>query len=54
MLNQSMYTNVTMGQFVEGIKMGDNVTFYSGLIANSTVTQAVRPSYLGLLPGCLL
>lgn len=42
MLMDKMYSNVTGGQVVEGIKVGDNVTFFSGLLANSTVTNAVR------------
>lgn len=40
-LTDMMYSNVTGGQVVEAIKVMDNVTFYSGLLANSTVTQAV-------------
>ncbi|QDS71026.1 hypothetical protein FKW77_008094 [Venturia effusa] len=34
------YANVTGGQRVEAIRSGSNVTFYSGLLANSSVTQA--------------
>lgn len=41
MLNNSMYTNVTSGQVVEGLTQGDDVVFYSGMLNNSTVTEAV-------------
>ena len=36
-----VYTNVT-GQRVEAVAVGKQVAFYSGLLQNSTVTQAVR------------
>ena len=42
MLNNVKYSNVTGGQRVEAIKVGQNVTFFSGLLQNSTVTKAVR------------
>ena len=42
MLNNMKYSNVTGGQRVEAIKVGQNVTFFSGLLQNSTVTKAVR------------
>ncbi|KAL9104363.1 MAG: hypothetical protein Q9187_008912 [Circinaria calcarea] len=41
MLSDTAYTNVTGGQRVEAIAQGNNVTFFSGLLQNSTVTQAV-------------
>ena len=41
MLNNPMYSNVTGGQVVEAVSMGGNVSFYSGLLTNSTVTKAV-------------
>ncbi len=36
------YTTLMGGQVVEGLAMGKSVVFYSGLLQNSTVTQAVR------------
>jgi uncharacterized surface protein with fasciclin (FAS1) repeats len=39
-LNDTLYTNVTGGQRVEAIAQDDKVYFYSGALANSTVTQA--------------
>jgi uncharacterized surface protein with fasciclin (FAS1) repeats len=36
------YTNLTSGQRVEAVTSGKEVVFYSGLLQNSTVTQAVR------------
>ena len=44
MLNNPMYTNVTGGQVVEAVSMGGSVSIFSGLLMNSTVTKAVRPS----------
>jgi len=41
LLTNESYTNVTGGQVVEGVVVGDNVVFYSGLLQNSTVTKAV-------------
>lgn len=40
--NQS-YTNVTGGQVVQAVLTDGNVVFFSGLLANSTVTQAASP-----------
>jgi hypothetical protein len=40
-LMNTSFTNVTGGQVVEAVNMG-NVTFFSGLHSNSTVKQAVR------------
>lgn len=40
LLVNSSYSNVTGGQVVEAIARDDSVVFYSGLLANSTVTQA--------------
>ncbi|KAL9603537.1 MAG: hypothetical protein Q9179_002154 [Wetmoreana sp. 5 TL-2023] len=40
LLNNSAYANVTGGQVVEVVKQGDNVLFYSGLLANASVTTA--------------
>jgi len=39
-LNNATYSNVTGGQRVEAVVNSGNVTFFSGLLANSTVTQA--------------
>ncbi|KAF1836228.1 beta-Ig-H3/Fasciclin [Decorospora gaudefroyi] len=39
-LTNEMFTNVTGGQVVEALMMDDQVMFYTGLIANSTVTTA--------------
>lgn len=40
LLTNPLFTNVTGGQVVEAVKSGDNVTIYSGLLANSSVTTA--------------
>ncbi|KAJ8114192.1 hypothetical protein OPT61_g3872 [Boeremia exigua] len=40
LLTNPLFTNVTGGQVVEAVTTGDNVTFFSGLLSNSTVTQA--------------
>ena len=40
-LTDSTFTNVTGGQRVGAIRSGNNVTFYSGLLQNSSVTTAV-------------
>lgn len=40
MLSDSTYSNVTGGQVVQAVSQGDNVVFFSGLLQNSTVTQA--------------
>lgn len=47
LLTNPAYTTVTGGQVVEAVAVGGNVTFFSGLGANSTVTQPVcaRPSH---------
>lgn len=42
MLNSTSYTNVTGGQVVEAVTQGKSVEFYSGLLAKSTVTTAVK------------
>jgi len=42
LLTDEAYANVTGGQVVEGVKVGDDVLFFSGLLQNSTVVQAVR------------
>ena len=42
MLNNPAYSNVTGGQVVEAVTQGTSVEFFSGLLANSTVTTAVR------------
>lgn len=44
MLNNPMYTNVTGGQVVEAVSMRGNVSFFSGLLMNSTVAKAVCTS----------
>lgn len=44
-LTNQTFTNVTGGQVVEAINIGGNVTFYSGLLQNVSVVQAVsRPA----------
>ncbi|KAL9629598.1 MAG: hypothetical protein Q9204_005176, partial [Flavoplaca sp. TL-2023a] len=40
MLNSTDYANVTGGQVVQAVMQGENVVFYSGLLNNSTVTEA--------------
>ncbi|KAF2712057.1 FAS1 domain-containing protein [Pleomassaria siparia CBS 279.74] len=40
LLNNKSYSNITGGQVVECIKVGDETVFYSGLLQNSTVTTA--------------
>lgn len=40
LLNDTEYSNVTNGQVVEAIMQDNKVYFYSGLLANSSVTQA--------------
>ncbi|KAF7513646.1 hypothetical protein GJ744_007697 [Endocarpon pusillum] len=40
MLMNSSYTNVTGGQVVEAVRRDGKVVFFSGLLMNSTVTQA--------------
>jgi uncharacterized surface protein with fasciclin (FAS1) repeats len=40
LLTNELFTNVTGGQVVEAVKDGDNVTFFSGLLSNSTVSTA--------------
>lgn len=42
-LTNNTYANVTGGQVVEAVNRDGNVTFFSGLLDNSTVTQAVSP-----------
>jgi hypothetical protein len=44
-LTNNLFTNVTGGQVVEAMTMDSNVVFYSGLLANSTVTTAVSSSH---------
>lgn len=45
LLTNQLFTNVTGGQVVEAVASGGNVTFFSGLLANSSVVQAVRSSF---------
>jgi uncharacterized surface protein with fasciclin (FAS1) repeats len=40
LLTNQLFTNVTGGQVVNAKTTGDNVTFFSGLLANSSVSQA--------------
>ena len=40
LLNDPTYANVTGGQVVQAVRQSDSVVFYSGLLANSTVTTA--------------
>ena len=44
MLSNPAYSNVTGGQRVEAVMVGQNVSVFSGLLQNSTVTQAVSGS----------
>ena len=46
LLTNQLFTNVTGGQVVEAVASGGNVTFFSGLLSNSSVTQAVYPPLL--------
>ncbi|KAL1609991.1 hypothetical protein SLS60_001656 [Paraconiothyrium brasiliense] len=41
-LNNETYANVTGGQVVEAVKVGNETVFYSGLLQNATVTTADR------------
>jgi len=41
LLNNPLYSNVTGGQRVGAVRSGNNVTFFSGGLANSSVTTAV-------------
>lgn len=41
LLNNETYSNVTGGQVVEAVKIGNDTVFYSGLLQNTTVTTAV-------------
>lgn len=49
-LSNMAYTNVTGGQRVEAVMVGKNVSIFSGLLQNSTVTQAVSGSPMSILP----
>ncbi|MCJ1273132.1 hypothetical protein MMC21_000921 [Puttea exsequens] len=49
LLNNSAYANVTGGQVVEAVTQGMAVEIYSGLLANSTVTQADVPFTGGII-----
>ncbi|KAJ4366005.1 hypothetical protein N0V95_000383 [Ascochyta clinopodiicola] len=40
LLTNPLFTNVTGGQVVEAVASGGNVTFFSGALSNSSVTQA--------------
>ncbi|KAF2107850.1 Fasciclin domain-containing protein [Lophiotrema nucula] len=40
LLTNSSYTNVTGGQVVEAVLIGNDTTFYSGLLQNATVSTA--------------
>ena len=42
LLTDMTYTGLPGGQVVEAMTLGKNVTFISGLLSESTVTQAVR------------
>lgn len=46
LLTNELFTDVTGGQVVEAVKTGDNVTFFSGLLSNSSVSTAVSISTL--------
>lgn len=43
LLTNPLFTNVTGGQVVDAIEEDGNVTFYSGLLSNSSVSTAVCP-----------
>ncbi|KAJ4350160.1 uncharacterized protein N0V89_008781 [Didymosphaeria variabile] len=43
-LNNDTYANVTGGQVVEAVKVGNETVFYSGLLQNATVTTAYAMS----------
>ena len=45
MLANPTYSNVTGGQVVEGVMAGKNVSFFSGLLMNATVTKAVSGTF---------
>lgn len=47
LLTNELFTNVTGGQVVEAVVTDGNVTFFSGLLANSTVAEAVSTSQTG-------
>jgi len=40
LLTNASYTNVTGGQVVEAVKIGNQTAFFSGLLQNATVTQS--------------
>ncbi|PSN66790.1 Fasciclin-domain-containing protein [Corynespora cassiicola Philippines] len=40
LLTDSQYSNVTGGQVVEAVRIGEEVVFFSGLLQNSTVSEA--------------
>ncbi|KAF2430128.1 Fasciclin-domain-containing protein [Tothia fuscella] len=42
-LTNTTYANVTGGQRIEALRAGTNVTFFSGLLANTSVVQADVP-----------
>ena len=42
LLTNATYSNVTGGQVVQAVKVGNETVFYSGLLQNSTVITAVR------------
>ena len=44
LLNNETYSNITGGQVVQAVVIGNETVFYSGLLQNSTVTTAVSPS----------
>ena len=44
-LNNPAFTNVTGGQVVEAVTLGQNVTIFTGLLQNSTVSQAVSSNH---------
>jgi len=48
LLNNSTYSNVTGGQVVEAVKIGNDTVFYSGLLQNTTVSQGVSSFNLSL------
>jgi uncharacterized surface protein with fasciclin (FAS1) repeats len=48
-LTNATYTNVTGGQRVQAVSSNGNLSFISGLLQNSTVSQAVSPCHDALV-----
>lgn len=50
LLDNPLFTNVTNGQVVEAVLSDGNVTFFSGLLSNTSVSTAVRMRRLHQYP----